>query len=102
MVDALYFNRVERAPFWYTQSGVTTIAEVVHVLRTGLQLQPISTTNKPPVACNRHKETRKKAVKVSVFDHELIMEEAGKCDRLKYDDSDEETDDESQSEIDSE
>lgn len=54
------------------------------------------------MACNRHKETRKKAVKVSVFDHELIMEEAGKCDRLKYDDSDEETDDESQSEIDSE
>jgi len=35
VVDALYFNRVERAPFWYTQSGVTTIAEVVHVLRTG-------------------------------------------------------------------
>jgi len=41
VVDAIYFNRVERAPHWYTQSGKTMVAEVRNVLQTGLHLQPI-------------------------------------------------------------
>jgi hypothetical protein len=84
VVDGLYFNRVQRAPLWYTPSGNTTVVEVKYVLQTGLQLQPISTTNALPNACARVQATWKKAIKVSTLDREAIMEEATKCDRLEY------------------
>ncbi len=45
VADVLYFNRVHCTPHWYTPSGVMTLFEVKYVMRTGLQLQPISTTN---------------------------------------------------------
>ncbi len=52
---------------------------------TGFQLQPISKTNKLPTVCNRREAAQKKAVKVMLLDHEVIIEEAGKWDRLEYD-----------------
>ena len=88
VADMLYFNQVERARHWYTQSNMTTVVEVRYVLLTGFQLQPISETNKLPTACNRKEAAQKKAVKVTLLDHEVIMEEAGKRDRLEYDDDD--------------
>ena len=54
---------VGRAPYWYTQLELTTVIEVRHVLRSGLQLEEISDTNKLPLACNRLDATRKRAVK---------------------------------------
>jgi hypothetical protein len=85
VVDALYFNRVERASHCYMQSKETTVAEVRYVLLTGLHLLPISKTNKLPMACNRREAAQKKAVKVTtLLDHEVIMEEAGKRDQLEY------------------
>ena len=80
VADMLYFNQVERARHWYTQSNMTTVVEVRYVLLTGFQLQPISETNKLPMACNRKDAAQKKAVKVMLLDHEVIMEEAGKWD----------------------
>ncbi len=80
----LYFNQVERARHLYTQSNMTTVVEVRYVLLTGFQLQPISETNKLPAACNRKDAAQKKAVKVTLLEHEVIMEEAGKRDRLEY------------------
>ncbi len=79
VANVLYFNRVQRAPHWYTPSGVTTAVKVKYVMRTGLQLQSISTTNALPLACTRADTTQKKAVKVSPLDHEAIMEEASKA-----------------------
>ena len=102
VVDAVYYNRVERAPYWYTQSGETAIVEVRHVLQTGLQLQQISATNKLPNACNRLEATRQKAVRVSPRDHDSIMEEAGKRDRLEYDVEEDSEDEELESELESE
>jgi hypothetical protein len=84
VVDVLYFNRVERAPHWYMQSKETMVAEVQYVLLTGLHLLPISETNKLPTACNRREAVQKKVVKVTLLDHEVIMEEAGKWDQLEY------------------
>ena len=69
VVDGLYFNRVEQAPLWYTPSGDTTVVEVKYVLQTGLQLQPISTTNALPNTYARVEAMRKKAIKVSTLDH---------------------------------
>jgi hypothetical protein len=88
VVDGLYFNRVQQAPLWYTPSGDTTVMEVKYVLQTGLQLQPISTTNALPNACARVKAMQKKAIEVSTLEHEAIMEEATKCDRLEYEEDD--------------
>jgi hypothetical protein len=48
VVDALNFNRVECASYWYKQSGVMTVLEVRHVLRTGLEMEEISTRDKLP------------------------------------------------------
>jgi hypothetical protein len=68
----------------YRQSKETTVAEVRYVLLTGLHLLPISKTNKLPTACNRREAAKKKAVRVMLLDHEVIMEEAGKWDQLEY------------------
>ncbi len=62
-----------------------TVVEVRYVLLTAFQLQPISETNKLPTACSRRKAAQKKAVKVTLLDHEVITEEAGKRDWLEYD-----------------
>jgi hypothetical protein len=53
-------------------------------LQTGLHVQPMSMTNALPLACRRTKTTRKKATKILSLDHEAIMEEVSKCDRLEY------------------
>ncbi len=89
VVDALYFNPVHRAQNWYTPSDITTVVEVKHILPTGLQVQPISATNALPRTCVSQEATQKKAVKVSSVDHEAIMEEASKRNRLEYKDEDE-------------
>ncbi len=86
VADALYFNRVPRAPYWYTLSGENTIVEVRYVLQTDVQMQEISGVNKLPRACNRMEATQQRALKVTSLDHDAIMEEASRRDRLEYDD----------------
>jgi hypothetical protein len=90
----------------YTPSGDTTVMEVKYVLLTGLQLQPISTTNALPNNCARVEATQKKAIKVLTLDHEAIMEEATKRDRLEYEEdnvhkSDEDSEESEESDSDS-
>ncbi len=68
------------------------------MLLTGLHLLPISKTNKLQTACNRREAAQKRGVKVTLLDHEVIMEEAGKRDRLEYDVDDDDGDDESKEE----
>ncbi len=58
------------------------------MLRSGLQLEEICATNKLPRACNQLEATRKNAGKISMQEHETIMEEAERCDRLEYNDDD--------------
>ncbi len=93
VVDRIFFNRVQRAPYWSMLSEETTIAKVRHVLQSGLQLKKISATNKLPCSNNRLEAKQKKAGKIATQEHEMIMEEAERHDRLEYnddDDSDEE------------
>jgi hypothetical protein len=100
VVDALYFYRVECAPYWYSQSGEMTVVEVRHVLQTGLKMEEINTRNKLPQACNRLDAMRKKARKIASQDHEAIMEEAKKCNRLEYNDNKDSNNKEDESEFD--
>jgi hypothetical protein len=84
VADALYFNRVKRAPYWYTVSGTTTVVEVRYALKTGLKLETIDDdNNKLPQTCNQKEATRQNAVRVTLLDHEEIMEEAGRRDPKK-------------------
>jgi hypothetical protein len=46
----VYFNRVQRAPYWYMLSGENMILKVRHVLQTGVQMQEISGENILPRA----------------------------------------------------
>ena len=98
VVDAIYFNRVERAPFWYTKSGETTVVEVRHVLKSGLEMEEVSATNPLPQACNRVEASRQKAKRVNILDHEAIMEEVERRNQLEYDNDEEEESDEDYSE----
>ncbi len=81
VVDAVYFNMVEHAPYWYMQSELMMVVKVRHVLWSGLQLEEISATNKLPLACNRLEATLKRAGKIATQEHEEIMEEAGRRNR---------------------
>ncbi len=100
VAEALYFNRVECAPYWYMQSGETTVVKVRHVLQTGLEMEKISTRNKLPQACNRLDATQKKVCKIASQDHGAIMEEAGKHDRLKFNNSKDSNNKEDESKVD--
>ena len=67
------------------------------MLQMGLEMQIITSENKLPKTCKRMEATRQKAVRVSLHDHENILEEAGRHDQLEYDDKEESEDDESES-----
>ena len=91
-----------KAPFWYTKSDEKAVVEVGHVLRSGLEMEEVSTMNTLPWSCNRVEALWQKAKRVNILDHEDIMEEAARRDRLEYDDSDEEEESASESERESE
>ena len=94
VADAIFYNKVTHAPFWYTQSGETMVVEVRYVLLTGLEMEEVSAMNTLPQACNRVKAKRQKVTRVTLLDHEAIMEEAERRDRLEYGDDEEEESDE--------
>ncbi len=74
------------------------------MLWSGLQLEEISATNELPLACNRLDVMRKRAVQITTQEHEAIMEEAGRRNRLKFsedEDSNDVEDDKSGSEVES-
>jgi hypothetical protein len=56
--------------------------------RGGSQLEEICARNKLPPACNPLEATRKNAGKISMQEHETIMEEAERRDRLEYNNND--------------
>jgi hypothetical protein len=90
VIDVLYYNCVQPAPYWYMPSETTTVVQVRHVLLTNLELQAISRTNKLPQVCNTAVATRQKAVMVTHPDHDGIMEEAMRHSVLEYNSNKEE------------
>ncbi len=76
------------------------MVEVRYTLQMGVAMHIITSENKLPKTCNWMEATRQKAVRLSLHDHENIMEEAGRRDRLEYDDEEESEDDQLESEED--
>ncbi len=98
VADGVYYNRVKRAPYWYTPLEVTrAVFKMRHVLWTELQLLDISRENMLPNECNKMEATHQKVVKVAAYEHNQIMEEAERHDQLEYehDDDDDAKSDES-------
>jgi hypothetical protein len=100
VVDGEYLSEVGRAPGWFTPSpGNTTTVLVKHVVHTGIVLLPVSAENPLPKSCDKSKATAAGACKVHTSDHEAIMCEMVRRDRLEYDsESDSESEDESDDE----
>ena len=100
VADAEFFNQVPGAPGWFTPAPtLNTVVDVAHVLRTGIELLPLSDANKLPsnLAVKAKTEAKaKKAAKVDPKDHEAIMEEALQRDQLEFDDSESESESESE------
>ena len=76
------------------------MVEVRYTLQMGVAMHIITSENKLPKTCNRMEATRQKVVRLSLHDRENIMEEAGRRDRLEYDDEEESEDDQLESEED--
>jgi hypothetical protein len=104
VADAIFYNRVEGAPYWYTRSRMKAVIEVKYVVQTGFEMDGISGDNPLPRTCSKKEASRQDARKVSILDLEEIMDEIERRDRLEYDDEydDEESDDYESSESDSE
>jgi hypothetical protein len=90
MANAIYYNRVPSPPYWYTKSEEKTVVKVRHVLKSELDVKEVSAMNPLPWGCNRMEATWQKAVMVNILNHEVIMEEAEKRNRLEYNNSNEE------------
>jgi hypothetical protein len=90
VADALFYNRVARAPFRYTQSRETMVVKVRYVLLTGLEMEKVSVANPLPQACNRVEAKWQKATRVSLLNHKAITEEVERHDWLEYDNNDKE------------
>ena len=69
VAEGVYYNRVKRAPYWYTPLEVRAVFKMRHVLWTGLQLLDICRENMLPNACNRMEATHQKVVKVAAYEH---------------------------------
>ena len=52
------------------------MVEVRNTLQIGVAMQIITSKNKLPKTCNWMEATRQKAIRLSLHDHENIMEEA--------------------------
>ena len=60
------------------------VIKIRHVLRRGLQLEEISEANMLSLTCNRLDASQKRAVEITTQEHEVIMEEAERRDRLEF------------------
>ena len=103
VADAIFFDRVEHAPYWYMLSRMTMVVEVKYVLQPGFKMNDISPENQLPWTCSRMETTRQKAKRVSILDHKEIMEKAEKRGWLVYDNdnAEESNEDKSESEVES-
>ena len=97
--NAQYFNPVPRAPYWYTPLDTPTVVRMQQVVLPDATLLPISKSNKLPNTCNKASATRLKACKIFLNDHDQILEDINRRDRLSYDEasSEEEEDDSDES-----
>ena len=76
LCEGRYLNPVPRAKLWYTQSDLAPdIHNVKHVVFADIQMEKVSDSNPLPRTCDVSTATGKGAMKISVDEHHLILEE---------------------------
>ena len=88
--EATYLNQVERAPYWYTPSDMTTVVRLQHVVGADLEMNQPSASIKLPSNCKHKDAVRKGARRLSVYSHELLLDEINRRDALDYEEEDKE------------
>lgn len=83
--DAVYWNKIPRAPGWYTRSNPPHIEthELNHVISADLSMIPMSESNKLPNGCAKAVAKRMGAMKLSEDSHDFIMEEMFRREALE-------------------
>ena len=101
VVYATYFNKVERAPFWYTpmDTSDTVLIKVTHDVAADLSLLENSVSNPLPRGCNKREAINKGAKNISEADHDIIHEQIARNilveyvdDNIDYESEDDEAD----------
>jgi hypothetical protein len=82
--EATYFEKVPRARFWYTPTEMTTVLRVQQVVATKIELVEPSPTNPLPNTCKKRDAERLGARKITVSDHDDIIDESSRREQLDY------------------
>ena len=102
--DAEYFNKVPGASLWYTATAAqdaVTVVRVQQVVAADLKPAAISEENKLPIGMskkNKADATKKKAVKISAEEHEVILDEICRREELEHEEEAPESEDEGEDE----
>jgi hypothetical protein len=93
--DAAYWYKVPRAKLWYTRprpGDATTTIRMRQVIAADMALSPISQTTPLPNSCDKRQATRLGAHRIAHTDHEELLEEIHRRDRLDFDEEEESED----------
>ena len=86
-VDCHWLIGVPTARHWYTKSSEKETVDLVHVVATDVEMEPMSPTNMMRNRAVRKEAAEKKAMRISDESHEFILDEIRRRERLEYDPS---------------
>ena len=81
-----WLNPVPKAPKWFTRSETEVTCDLLNLVETGVQLEPISPRNMVPRVV-RKATTEANAMRISEDSHNFILDEIVRRERLEYDPS---------------
>ena len=84
VADAIYFDKVPRAPGWYTQVAMSTTVRLQQVILADLKLTQESQDCPLPNACNKNEARSKGAQKISEQDHGRLLDEIARMEILDF------------------
>ena len=86
-VDCHWLIGVPTARHWYTKSSEKKTVDLVHVVATDVEMEPMSPTNMMRNRAVRKEAAKMKAMRISDESHEFILDEIRRRERLEYDPS---------------
>lgn len=83
MVEGKFLNPVKGAKFWHTKSDLLDAHLVKHVVMGCVLMKGVSDDNKLPPRCNVKKATEMGAQKIQFTDHDRMMDEIFRREKLE-------------------
>jgi hypothetical protein len=84
VADAAYFEKVPRAPRWYTPVAMSTTVRLQQVILADLILHEESEGSRLPNTCNKTEARSEGAQKVSEQDHGRLLDEITRMEILEF------------------